>query len=121
MAVLGLGYLGYTQFLAGGGPGGAEGVARDYVKALDDGDREKLQELTAQGASTPGQLMVSSYEAADVSIESSEVLSEETQGEMEFATVQVVASASGSEETSTLRLTLRKGENGWRVVQFSQG
>lgn len=108
------GLAGCSGFLGGGG-GGPKDAIRDYVSAANDADAETANGLLHPDGNVAelSQQELAVFEAADLSIDSMEVL-EETE-ERADVEVTLTISGGGMDETSTGQWDVRTHDGEWRI------
>ena len=116
--VLGGGYVGYTQFIAGPNDSAAESVVRSYLSAAFDGNEQEAASYAHTSANFNPSMFVSSG-SSSASIDS---LSEQEEPPAESgfsgageSVTYVVAEVSGEGETATLVFQLRMQGEEWRI------
>jgi len=102
----------------GGGGGGPSGVAKSWLQAADNGNEDKVEDLTHSDSQMSGNAdaIVALYSGFDLSVDSTEVVSNED----DIAIVEVTATASreGQSEQSTNEFELRTEDGDWKVYSF---
>jgi len=100
--------------ILGGGGGGPSGVAKNWLQAANNGNEDKVEDLTHSDSPLNMLLsqLVTSFEEADYSVDSVETTEE---GDEE-ATVEATLSVAGESETNEVLLQTEDGD--WKVFSF---
>lgn len=98
----------------GGGGGGPAGVAKNWIKAGNNGNEDKMEDLTHSDSPMSGFIgqFATSMEETDISVNSTEVIEE---GDEE-ATVEVTTESEGEEGTT--QMVLQTEDGSWKVWSF---
>ena len=103
----------------GGGGGGPAGTAKSWVKAANNGNEDKVEKLTHSDSPMQGSMgfVLTAYEQADVSINSTNVL--ENEDDVAIVEMEATAKLEGEgEQTSTSEMELRTEDGSWRMWAF---
>lgn len=104
--------------ILGGGGGGPSGAAKSWLQAANNGNEDKVEDLTHSDSRLNMVLtqIVASFESQDFSVDSVETTEE---GDEE-ATVEaeVTASADGESATSTSEMQMKTEDGDWKVLSF---
>lgn len=100
--------------ILGGGGGGPSGAAKNWIQAANNGNEDKVEDLTHSDSPLNMALsqLVTGFEEADYSIDSVETVDE---GDEE-ATVEATLSLSGESETNEMQMQTEDGD--WKVFMI---
>lgn len=104
--------------ILGGGGGGPSGAAKSWIKAANSGNEDKVENLTHSESPLNMVLsqLVTSFEEADISVDSVETTDE---GEEEATVEATISTSMGGESSSeTSEMQMRTEDGSWKVFSF---